>query len=160
MGGCGAFFEDSWFQFQWTEQLRSWHISAKELLPILLAAATWSARWQLSCVVCQCDNLAVVNALNKGSARDPILAHLLRCLHFYAAHYQFCVEASHTPGKLNVAADALSWNNLPVFFSSNPQAAQGPDQPSAAAILMAAQSSLNWTSPNWRELFMTTLEQD
>ena len=44
--GCGAFWNTFWFQFEWSEALRSLHITNKELIPIALAAATCRAQWQ------------------------------------------------------------------------------------------------------------------
>ena len=38
--GCGAFWNTSWFQLEWSEALSSLHITNKELIPIVLAAAT------------------------------------------------------------------------------------------------------------------------
>ena len=48
--------------------------------------------------------------------------HLLRCLFFIAAHFDFDIFACHIPGSLNVAADALSRNLLPLFLAKVPEA--------------------------------------
>ena len=120
--GCGAFYEARWFQFQWSDLLRPQNIAAMELLPILLASAMWGSNWQAHHILCQCDNQAVVAVLNKGSAKDLMLAHILRCISFYAAHYGFSFSAIHVPGEHNRAADALSRNNVQLFLSIFPQA--------------------------------------
>jgi len=39
--GCGAFFQDSWFQLKWAGHLEGSHITIKELVPITVAAAVW-----------------------------------------------------------------------------------------------------------------------
>ena len=41
--GCGALWGGSWFQVTWENHPRAqqWDIAAKELLPIILAAAIW-----------------------------------------------------------------------------------------------------------------------
>ena len=64
-------------------------ISAKELLPIV-AAAVWGQSWAGHRYS---DNTAVVAVIQRRSARDHVLLHLLRCLYFYAAHYQFIYQA-------------------------------------------------------------------
>lgn len=52
-------------------------IAMKELVPILIIAAVWGPRWAAAHVTCRCDNAAVVSLINKGSARDPNLMHLM-----------------------------------------------------------------------------------
>ena len=69
--GCGAVCGNTWFQIQWTESWTAIHIAAKELVPIVVAVALWGHLWRGTRVCCYCDNIAVVFALNKGSARDP-----------------------------------------------------------------------------------------
>ena len=40
--GCGAFTDrGEWFQFRWPAEWSSVHITAKELLPIVVACAVW-----------------------------------------------------------------------------------------------------------------------
>ena len=51
-------------------------------------------------------------------ARDPVALLLLHCLYFYSAFFHFRFSAEHVPGVLNVAANALSRNNLLLFSSS------------------------------------------
>ena len=43
----------------------------KELVPIVLAAALWGSAWSGQHVLCKCDNMAVVCAVSKGSAKEP-----------------------------------------------------------------------------------------
>ena len=50
--------------------------------------------------------------------------HLLRCLVFFAAVYHFDLVAEHLPGTHNLAADALSRNDLTLFSSLVPQIPQ------------------------------------
>lgn len=71
----------------------------------------WSSVWPSggrSGQVTRSDNMAVVHALMAGMARDPLLMHLLRCLHFFTATHQLGIEARHVAGIHNTAADALS----------------------------------------------------
>ncbi len=41
--GCGAFYDRHWFQLQWQESVQQMHITTKELIPIVLAAAIWGS---------------------------------------------------------------------------------------------------------------------
>ena len=157
--GCGAFCEARWFQLQWSERLQPKNIATMELLPILIASAMWGPRWRAHHILCQCDNQAVVAVLNKGSAKDLELAHILRCIFFYAAHYGFSLSASHVPGQHNRAADAQSRDSVDVFLSILPQAQPTPDPIPSEVVQMAAMSNLDWTAPSWKALFMATLSK-
>lgn len=65
--GCGAYTGSKWFQLKWDDQTRLWHIAAKELILIIIAAVIW---WKGSKVVAQCDNAAVVEVINKRYCQD------------------------------------------------------------------------------------------
>ena len=95
----------------------------KELLLIVLAAVVWGPQWAGRHVLFHTDNLAVVQVVRNLNVADPLLCNLLRCLYFYSAHYYLMFTAAHIPGVKNVAADALSCNNLHVhlFYSLFPQ---------------------------------------
>ena len=65
------------------------------------------------------DYMAIVYAINKGSARDPQLMWLLRTL-FVCATCNVAIATLHIPGEQNVSADALSRNNMHTFHALNP----------------------------------------
>ena len=157
--GCGAYClgEGTWFQLQWPPSWADINIAAKELLPIVAAAAIWGKAWNGTVIQVHSDNQAVVACLTSRSARDPLLAHLLRCLFFFEAHFRFEHRAQHIAGKLNTAADALSRDRLKEFFSIFPQANQQPSLLPGSLVELLLDSSLSWTSPHWKELFATTL---
>ena len=48
--GCGAVWNNRWFQLSWQEvpEFKKAPIAAKELLPIVLAAALWGKEWATS----------------------------------------------------------------------------------------------------------------
>ena len=76
--GCGALWDGQWLQVAWSEwpSFGLANISAKELLPIVVAAATWGRHWRGRVVVCHCDNQAVVAALRGGYCREMDMAFL------------------------------------------------------------------------------------
>ena len=92
------------------------------------------------------DNMSVVCALTTGVARDPLLMHLLRCLHFFMANFQIIIEAHHIAGVDNSAADALSRNKLDVFLSCSPQAALSPSPIPQSPLDMLLHNKPDWTS--------------
>ena len=95
-----------------------------------MATAVWGRKSQGEVVLCRCDNAAVVAVINSGKSKDALDMHLMRCLFFFQAVFSLSLHAVHLPGKINVAADCLSRDNLPQFFQQVPTA---PDSTSRGA---------------------------
>ena len=127
----------------------------KELLPIVVAAAIWGDTWGQCHVIFYSDNAAVVSVIQRRSARDPSLLHLLRCLYFYAAQFQFTYTARHIPGVDNIAADALSRNLMFTFLSLIPQGSRTAIPPGVMSFLISRQP--DWGSADWIRLFRDSL---
>lgn len=161
--GCGALVPHSgdWLQLQWPQsyardgvRLREESITLKELLPIVIAGAIWGERWRRSAhVVMHCDNMGAVALVNSGYSRVPEMMHLLRCLFFIRAHFQFSVHAVHVPGVENTLADAISRGNLALLFAQVPRAIHSQWGISPNLVSLLAEQQPDWTSPTWRELF-------
>ena len=71
-----------WFKVEWPEDWLEVDISAKELVPVVVAAAVWGRLWAGKHICFHSDNMAVVAIFNSRTAKDPILMHLLRCFPF------------------------------------------------------------------------------
>ena len=110
VGWCGYYYQGT--------------ITTKELVPVVIAAALWGRSWHRIRICFHVDNMEVVVILRRYSAGSEVTHHLLRCLYFYSALFQFEFSAEHIPGVQNVAADALSRDNLVLFSSLLPQATQ------------------------------------
>ena len=152
--GCGAVSDSGeYFQVQWPSSWVTTNIAIKEMVPVVIAVAIWGRKWTESTLRVRSDNMAVVHALTSGAAKDPRLMHLLRCLHFFTARHQISICARHVPGVLNTAADALSRNNMSVFFQCAPQAAQAPFPVPSQLLIW---HSPDWTSVSWRTMFHST----
>ena len=157
--GCGAYFASHWLQYPWSPQTRDYHITIKELLPIVLAAAVWGKYWENKAILCRCDNEAVVHIVNTGTSRDPVAMGLMRCLYFIAAKFNMLLSATHLAGKANSLADALSRNNAALFLSNYPQANhQGTPIPEALTDLLVG-TQPDWTSPTWSSKFNFIFKQ-
>ena len=88
--GYGAIsLPHGWFQLEWPEIWLPVLITAKELLPIVIAAALWGHQWKYKCICFRSDNMAVVDILKSRTSGDQLLMHLLCFLVFYAAFYRF-----------------------------------------------------------------------
>ena len=153
--GCGALSSYGWFQVQWPDSWQGISIAAKELVPVVIAAATWGRLWQRTCIRFRCDNMAVVSVLRSRTSRDRLLAHLLRCLTLYAATYRFDFVAEHIPGVHNSAADAISRNNLTLLSSLCPCSPQV--QITQAVLDLLVVKRPEWGSPEWIHLWRSSL---
>ena len=129
------------------------HITIKELIPVVVTAIVWGRQWSASHVRVKCDNAAVVQILNHGYSRDANVMHLMRCLHFIAARFNFRVSAEHIPGSLNTAADALSRNSLHIFQELVPTANQSPTSIPDILTDILMHTKPNWLSTDWTALF-------
>ena len=154
--GCGAYGlgMSTWFQLPWPQSWSTVGISAKELVPIVVAAAIWGPRWSGGHVCFHCDNEAVVAVIQNRNAHQDLLVQLLRCLFFYASRFQFHFSAAHIPGVHNVVADAISRNNLSLLSSLVPQAQQVSVPAPVATFLL---SPPDWGSPDWIAQFVHSL---
>lgn len=151
--GCGAFSGRLWFKLQWVDSYKDCHITAKELVPIVIGAAIWGEEWRGQTVRVWCDNAAVVSTINRGSSRNREAMHLARCLAFIKAKLECDLIASHIPGANNTRADSLSRNNLALFRALHPQAYQEPSAIPVALLDMLVLSKPDWTSTLWTELW-------
>ena len=154
--GCGAYSPELslWFKLPWLQSWVAVGITAKELVPIVVAAAIWGLHWS-GCHVCfHCDNDVVVIVIQNRNAHESLLVQLLRCLFFYASRFQFHFSASHIPGAHNVIADAISRDNISLLFSLVPQAQQTSMPAQVQAFLL---SPPDWGSPDWITRFRHSL---
>ena len=149
--GCGAVWQHKWIQFQWNKEWAAYHIAIKELLPITIACAVWGHYWQHQHVLVLCDNMSVVQILTKFKSRDPVLMHLLRCLHFFCAIHDVKLRSEHIAGVHNVVADAVSRNNLSILFAQVPRAEKLPTLIPHELFQFLINNQPNWQSPIWRD---------
>ena len=158
--GCGAVTEaDEFFQVKWPDSWAQVNIAVKEMVPVVIAVATWGCRWGPCKLLVRSDNMSVVCALSAGLARDPALMHQLRCLHFFTAQYQIAIKSRHLARSRNLAADALSRNNISSFCVCTPQAAREPTQIAQPLLDLLVHKRSNWISADWRTVFLTTWEK-
>ena len=151
--GCGAFFGSQWFQLPWPAEWSTVGIMAKELVPIVISCAIWGPSLTRKRTEFQCDNMSLVTAINKGSAKDTTVMHLLRCLWFFTALFDIDIKATHIPGINNEAADMLSRNQSKRFLIAHPHASKFPTPLPATLTSLIAPQQLDWTSPSFRLQF-------
>ena len=158
--GCGALWHQRWLQLQWVGlPIASESIAAKELFPVVVAAAVWGREWRGATVCVHCDNQSVVDILNNQSAREPLLCHQLRSLFFVCARFDCDIVARHTPGVANVAADTISRNNLHSFRLQVPDAAPTPVPVPPDLVWGLSSSAPAWRSQDWSAWLNSSLDR-
>ena len=150
-GGCRVYDSGWWIQHKWPQVMEDHHISIREMIPIVMLDALWGKRWQRQSVRFWSDNSAVVALINSGSSRENTLMHLMRCLVFIMAHYNFVALAAHIKGSDNNVSDALSKDNKGYSLSHYQQAQSNPTVVSLQELLVTKQP--DWTSPHWSQLW-------
>ena len=155
--GCGAFYSTHWFQLRWSAEWATVGIMAKELVPIVISCAVWGKSLAKKRVEFQCDNQSLVTAINKGTAKDTLVMHLLRCLWFFTALFDIDITATHIAGINNKAADMLSRNHMRRFFTVHPEALQYPTQVPVSLVSLITPQKLDWTSLSVLHQFQLTV---
>ena len=82
--------------------------------------------WNGSSFKLESSNSIVVSALRSGNCSKPIIKHLLRTLHFVAAHFAFTFSTSHLLGSQNTLGDELSPTFTTDHVSAFPQLNPSP----------------------------------
>lgn len=157
--GCGAYCDHSWFQLCWHgTPMQDESIMVKELIPVVIASAIWGRQWIGHTVQCKCDNEAVVAVITSRTSKNVPVMHLLRCLFFFEATFNFAIKAMHLPGATNELADDLSRNRLSLFLQKSPQMDPEPHRipPELRDLLF---TPIDWTSQHWRCRFSAILTQ-
>ena len=155
--GCGAVFGTQWMQLAWSSRWSRIDIMAKELLPIVLSCAVWGPVLSGYGVGSKCDNQGVVDSINKGSSKEPVTMHLLRCLLFFSAYFGIRVSTSHIPGVVNVAADQLSRNKSATFLPENPHTSSIPVTIPTPLLKLVSPQMQDWTSSSFIHHFKRTI---
>ena len=117
----------------------------------------WGDHWQNQNVLTHCDNQSAVDMINAGYSRDACLMHLFHCQFFITAQH---LRATHIPEVANVAADAISRDNLIFFHSHVPAARPSPTPLHKGALALLVHQQPDWTDMAWCRLFKSCLQLD
>ena len=79
-----------------------------EILNLVVALKLWGPYWKDKTVEIKCDNMAVVEVLKSGCARDSVLAMYAHNIWLLSTIFNVELVVNHIPGSHNVVADLLS----------------------------------------------------
>lgn len=130
-------------------------ITFKEIVPIAVVCAVWGPSWATKSVTVHCDNEGTVAVVN--SEYSPKLCTCFRCLFFNRAYYQITLWAAHIPGRENELADAISHNNLSIFFTQFPQAVNRTVIVPQGLLSVVLEQQPDCTSVDWCQPFKNSL---
>ena len=118
--GCGGVCGNEYFYAHFPEQTReeAKHISALEMLTIVVAVKNWGEQLTRAKVLVFCDNDATVQVINSGKTRDGFMQKCLRELCYITTKCQCVVRVIHLPSAQNRLPDLLSrWSLNPGALS-------------------------------------------
>ena len=114
--GFGAYLNNEWFAGEWPETWKYFHITIKELFPIVLAVEMWAKYLQNRCIIFHTDNIACAYIINKLSSKESTLMVLVRRLVVQSLKYNIMFKAEHLPGIQNNLSDKLSRQQITEFL--------------------------------------------
>lgn len=81
--------------------------------------------WSGKIIQFKTDNMGVIQVIEATYAQYAHLMHLICLLVFYVSYYNFWFTVTYIPR----VADALPWNNMPVFHSQESQVSGAAKDP-------------------------------
>ena len=135
--GYGALFNREWFVGIWSASQQPSYFAYWKIFPVVISAVLWDRQWGTNWLEFCSENMAVGGVLHSGTSKDPNMMVLLCHLSLSAARHSFAFTASHTAGRDNSIADALSAFDFQHFHHPAPHAANvaTPIPPSLLAQL-------------------------
>ena len=117
LSGLGASFEYMVSALPMPQNYNNYNIVHLELLNIVLALKVWAVHWSNKRSRTHCDNMAVVDVLQKGRARDEVLVLMASNVWLICAIFNIQVLVCHIPWRENTLADLLSrWQFSPEHY--------------------------------------------
>jgi hypothetical protein len=135
--GFGGTFGTKWFSEIWTDEWKDYHISVNKgnnkitelrtkVFPTVVAVTIWGQVMANKKVRFFSDNMAVVQVINKQSAKDRNIMTLLRLFIFHCLKFNILFRVKHVPGIDNVLSDKLSRLQIAECHRLAPQMDQFP----------------------------------
>ncbi|KAJ1129019.1 hypothetical protein NDU88_007390 [Pleurodeles waltl] len=108
--GFGLYWEGCWCAKEWPNEWKNGgrSIAFLELFPMIVAVCLWGAELRQSRVLFRVDNMAVVQLVNRQSAREARVLQLMHVFVLQCLRNDIHFRARHVLGVNNDIADALS----------------------------------------------------
>ena len=106
--GLGGSYDNYVYALQLPRGFKGYNIAHLEILNIIVALKVWGQAWANKSIDVKCDNLAVVEVLSLGKARDSTIATCARNIWLLAVIYNINLIVTYIRGHDNCVADLLS----------------------------------------------------
>ncbi|KAJ1217678.1 hypothetical protein NDU88_005271 [Pleurodeles waltl] len=108
--GFGLYWEGRWCAEEWPNEWKNGgrSIAFLELFPLIVAVCLWGTELRHTRVLFRVDNMAVVQMVNRQSAREAGVLQLMRVFVLQCLRNDIHFRARHGLGVNNDIADALS----------------------------------------------------
>ena len=106
--GFGGVFDNIVYHLPIPKNFKNYNIAQLELLNILVAIKIWAVHWANKKIYIKCDNIASVEVLKMGKARDSVMATIARNIWLITAKFNIHFSCNHVAGVENQPADLLS----------------------------------------------------
>ena len=109
--GCGGISGPDWYILQWNVKfIKKFKpsINYLELYAATVAITLWIHKFQNKRICIFCDNMSVVQMINKSTSSCKNCMVLLRRIVLMAISHNVKITVKHVPGKLNNFSDSLS----------------------------------------------------
>lgn len=114
--GFGGYLGNRWFGDVWPDEWKPFHITVKEIFPIVLALELWADQLKNKCIIFHCDNNAVVHIINRQSSKEKALMTLVRRLVLQTMKFNIMFKAEHLSSAENYLADKISRQQVTEFL--------------------------------------------
>ena len=111
LGGC---YDNYVYALRIPRGFNNYNIAHLEIINVVVALKIWGHMWANKSIQIMCDNMAVVEVLTYGRARDSIMATCTRNVWLLAAMFNVNIIVCHIKGMDNSIADLLSRWHLTV----------------------------------------------
>lgn len=108
--GCGGFWNGKYFHVEFPSEIiqQNLHITALEMLSIIICLKLWARFFKGQKIVVLCDNQAVSQVINSGKSKSEFLQNSLREICFLTAINEFQLKGQFIEGITNRIPDVLS----------------------------------------------------
>lgn len=106
--GYAAVYGHYWVAGPFPDSWDDYHITVKELYPIVLALSIWGHTLTNRRLRFHTDNQACVHIINSQTSKDNLIMRLVRCLVTTSLKHNILFRAEHVPGRHNLIPDLLS----------------------------------------------------
>ena len=107
LGGC---YDNYVYALRIPRGFNNYNVAHLEIINVVVALKIWGHMWANKSIQIMCDNMAVVEVLTYGRARDSIMATYARNVWLLAAMFNVNIIVCHIKGMDNSIADLSRWH--------------------------------------------------